>query len=126
VNDKNGFFYRLLGNKVTPQKAVIVESITNEIGSAVEIKPQFEKSGSVYDDEEDEIDDDDDDLESNSSYSTPTPRSIINPTWSRVRRGSRQLFVDNEYELHSRSRASTTSEEQGLLKHTNGYGTLKK
>jgi hypothetical protein len=130
VDDKNGFFYRLLGSKVTTQKAVIVDSITNEIGSAVEIKPQFDdKVNGIYEDEEYEIEEDEEDidLESNSSYSTPTQRSIINPTWSRVRRGSKQLFSDNEYEMHNRSRASTSSEEQNLLKNTNGnYGSLKR
>jgi hypothetical protein len=129
VDDKNGFFYRLLGSKVTTQKAVIVDSITNEIGSAVEIKPQFDKVNGIYEDEEDDIEEDEEDidLESNSSYSTPTQRSIINPTWSRVRRGSKQLFSDNEYEMHNRSRASTSSEEQNLLKQTNGnYGSLKR
>jgi len=129
VADKNGFFYRLLGSKVTTQKAVIVDSITNEIGSAVEIKPQFDKVNGIYEDEEYDIEEDEEDidLESNSSYSTPTQRSIINPTWSRVRRGSKQLFSENEYEMHNRSRASTSSEEQNLLKHTNGnYGSLKR
>lgn len=129
TTDKNGFFYRLLGSRVTPQKAVIVDAISNEIGSAIEIKPQFEKnSGSTYDDEDYDVEEDEEenDLESNSSYSTPTQRSLFNPTWTRVRRGSKQLFNDNEYEMNSRSRASTSSEEQNLLKHTTSYGTLKK
>lgn len=144
-SSQQGFFYRLIGKKPSPQKAVIVDTITSEIGKAVEIKSQYRnKSNYIY-----EIDEDndydlnyDDDLESNSSFSTPTPLTPSinnnnntngNPTWSRVRRGSKNIigYNDSEYEMRNRSRTNTNTttntEELSLLKNSNGtYGTIKK
>jgi hypothetical protein len=80
----------------------------------------------------------DDDVESNSSFSTPTlltptANSNNNPTWSRVRRGSKNMIGHNEYEyeMRNRSRANTNNnnnyEELSLLKNSNGtYGTIKR
>jgi len=145
-NNQKGFFYRLLGKRSSPQKAVIVDTITNEIGKAIEIKPQYDnKTNYIYeiDEENDNNNYDydfnyDDDVESNSSFSTPTlitptANSNNNPTWSRVRRGSKNMIGYNEYEyeMRNRSRANTNNnnnyEELSLLKNSNGtYGTIKR